>query len=55
MSKKRFLYTLVDRDKVLDRDKVPVYQCFNYKEAKAFKILYEIEYETKLKVHRIEY
>lgn len=49
MSKKRFLYTLVDRDKV------PVYQCFNYKEAKAFKILYEIEYKTKLTVHRIEY
>ena len=48
MVKKRFLYTLKDKDKI------PVYQCFNYKTAKAAKIMYETEY-GKLTLHRVEY
>lgn len=49
MIKKQFLYTLKDKDKI------PIYQCFNYKQAKAYKILYKIEYGKELTLHRIEY
>jgi len=31
-----------------------VYQCFNYKEVKAAKIMYESEYGP-LKIHRVKY
>lgn len=47
-TKKTFLYSLKDKDKSI------VYQCFNYKEAKAAKSMYETEY-GKLTLHRIEY
>lgn len=49
MGKKRFLYTLKDKDKV------PTIQCFNYKEAKARQFYYELEYGEKLTLHRVEY
>lgn len=46
--KKQILYTLKDKNKM------PVYQCFNYKEAKAAKVMYEEEY-GKLTLHRVEH
>lgn len=48
MVKKRFLYTLKDKNKHI------IYQCFYYKTAKAAKIMYETEY-GKLTLHRVEY
>ena len=48
-SKKRYLYTLKNRDKV------SMIQCFNYKEAKARQFFYELEFGEKLTIHRIEY
>jgi hypothetical protein len=47
--KKTFLYTLKDKDKV------PIIQCFNYKEAKARQFYHELEYGEKLTLHRVEY
>jgi hypothetical protein len=38
----------------LKNDHMIVYQCFNYKEAKAAKVMYESEY-GKLKLTRVKY
>lgn len=48
MVKKRFLYTLKNKDKNI------IYQCFYYKTAKTAKVMYETEYD-KLTLHRVEY
>jgi hypothetical protein len=42
------LYTLISGKNWI------VYQCFNYKEAKAAKVMYETEYGP-LKLHRVKY
>lgn len=48
MKGKQILYTLKNKEGMR------VYQCFNYKQAKAAQVMYETEY-GKLTLHRIKY